>query len=167
MEVWLPIWDAFNARLFSLGEGSAVTPLGLIVLVLILVMTWIVAGRVRWLFERRLASVAGMQTGTRHAIGTLVRYSVIFLGFFIGLRSVGFQLDAILVALGALGIGIGFGLQNIANNFNSGIILLTEQPIKVGDVIDVGGASTRPGAERVDDQTVRFRGEDIREIVYR
>jgi small-conductance mechanosensitive channel len=140
MEVWLPIWDAFNARLFSLGEGSAVTPLGLIVLVLILVMTWIVAGRVRWLFERRLASVAGMQTGTRHAIGTLVRYSVIFLGFFIGLRSVGFQLDAILVALGALGIGIGFGLQNIANNFISGIILLTEQPIKVGDVIDVGGA---------------------------
>ena len=139
MEIWDAIWGALNTDLFSLGEGSKVTPLGLIVLVLILVMTWIVAGRVRWLFERRMASVSGMQTGTRHAVGTLVRYSLIFVGFFIGLRSVGFQLDAILVALGALGIGIGFGLQNIANNFISGIILLTERPVKVGDVVDVAG----------------------------
>ena len=138
MEVWTAIWDALNTDLFSLGEGSAVTPLGLIVLLLILTATWLVAGRVRWLFERRIASVTVMQPGTRHAIGALVRYSVIFVGFFIGLRSVGFQLDAILVALGALGIGIGFGLQNIANNFISGIILLTERPINVGDVVDVG-----------------------------
>ncbi|MYD92465.1 MAG: mechanosensitive ion channel, partial [Chloroflexi bacterium] len=66
-------------------------------------------------------------------------YTIIILGWFIGLRSVGFQLDAVLVVFGALGVGMGFGLQNIANNFVSGVILLVERPIKVGDVVSVAG----------------------------
>ena len=138
MDIWQTIWDAFNAPLFSLGQDP-VTPLSLIVMVVIIVATWIISGRARTVFERRITGVAGMSEGTRHAIGALVRYSILFVGMFIGLRSVGFQLDAILVATGALGIGIGFGLQNIANNFVSGVILLAERPVKVGDVVHTGG----------------------------
>ena len=138
MEILRSIWDAFNAPLFSLGE-EPVTPLSLVVLLAIVTITWIVAGRVRWLFERRLAQVVGLNESTRHAIGAIARYSLIIVGFYVGLRSVGFQLDAILVVFGALGVGIGFGLQNIANNFISGLILLIERPVAIGDVVDIGG----------------------------
>ena len=138
MEILRSIWDAFNAPLFSLGE-EPVTPLSLVVLLTIVAITWIVAGRVRWLFERRLAQVVGLNEAARHAIGAIARYSLIIVGFYVGLRSVGFQLDAILVVFGALGVGIGFGLQNITNNFISGLILLTERPVAIGDVVDIGG----------------------------
>lgn len=139
MEVWQSIWDAFNAPLFSLGE-EPVTPLSLIVLVAIFVVTWLVAGRFRWLFVRRLGRITPLDEPTRHAVGTLLRYTIIIVGFYIGLRSVGFQLDAVLVVFGALGVGIGFGLQNVVNNFVSGLILLTERPVKLGDVVQVGDA---------------------------
>ena len=138
MEILRSIWDAFNAPLFSLGE-EPVTPLSLVVLLAIVAITWIVAGRVRWLFERRLAQVVGLNESARHAIGAIARYSLIIVGFYVGLRSVGFQLDAILVVFGALGVGIGFGLQNITNNFISGLILLAERPVAIGDVVDIGG----------------------------
>ena len=139
MEVWAAVWDAFNAPLFSLG-ADPVTPLSLIVLILIFGVTWFVAGRVRWLLEDQIANhVEEIPEGLLHVIGNLARYSIIFMGWFIGLRSVGFQLDAVLVVFGALGVGMGFGLQNIANNFVSGVILLVERPIKVGDVVSVAG----------------------------
>ncbi len=138
MELWNTVWDAFNAPMFSLGE-EPITPLSIVVLLVILAVTWIVAGRVRWLLERRIGQVAGMQEGTLHVIGALGRYLIIFVGFFVGLQSVGLQLDSVLILFGALGVGIGFGLQNIANNFVSGVILLFERPVEVGDVIEVGG----------------------------
>ena len=138
MEIWTAVWGAFNAPLFSLG-ADPVTPLSLIVLILIFAVTWLVAGRVRWLLEDRIANrVDEIPEGVLHVIGNLARYTIIFMGWFIGLRSVGFQLDAVLVVFGALGVGMGFGLQNIANNFVSGVILLIERPIKVGDVVSVG-----------------------------
>ncbi len=138
MEIWNAVWGAFNVPLFSLG-ADPITPLSVIVLCLILLATWSMAGRARWLLERRASQLEGIHEGTLHIIGALGRYLILFVGFFIGLRSVGLQLDAILVIFGALGVGMGFGLQNIANNFVSGLILLFERPIKVGDVVEVGG----------------------------
>ena len=138
MELWNTVWDAFNAPMFSLGE-EPITPLSVIVLLIILSLTWIVGGRVRWLLERRLGKVADIQESTLHIIGNLGRYLVLFVGLFVGFQSVGLQLDSVLIIFGALGVGIGFGLQNIANNFISGVILLVERPVKVGDIIDVGG----------------------------
>ena len=138
MELWNTVWDVLNAPMFSLGE-EPLTPLSVLVLLVILAVTWIIAGRVRWLLERRIGTVAGVQEGTMHVIGTLGRYVTLFVGFLIGLQSVGLQLDSVLIMFGALGVGIGFGLQNIVNNFVSGVILLFERPIEVGDVIEVGG----------------------------
>ena len=68
-----------------------------------------------------------------------MRYTIVFMGLYVALRSVGVQLDSLLVVFGAVGVGIGFGLQNIANNFVSGLILMSERPVKLGDVVDVGG----------------------------
>ncbi len=78
------------------------------------------------------------ELGVRQAIGGIVRYIVVFLGLLIVFQTAGIDLSALTVLAGALGIGIGFGLQHITNNFVSGIIILFERPIKVGDRIEIG-----------------------------
>lgn len=90
-----------------------------------------------WLVEGLLAR-SRVDVGVRQAIGSIFRYSLIAIGFMIILQTAGIDLSALTVLAGALGIGVGFGLQNITNNFISGIIILFERPIKVGDRIEVG-----------------------------
>ncbi len=79
-----------------------------------------------------------VEKGTRISITRLVHYTVVTVGFFITLKVLGFDLKQITILGGALGVGIGFGLQAIVTNFASGLILLFERPIKVGDTIQVG-----------------------------
>ncbi len=98
-------------------------------------------GKIRqWITDRVLAR-ANVDIGVRQAVGSIIRYGFIAVGFAIILQTAGIDLSALTVLAGALGIGVGFGLQNIANNFISGLIILFERPIKVGDRIDVGGVS--------------------------
>jgi potassium efflux system protein len=78
-----------------------------------------------------------MDTGARISIVRLVHYALVLVGFFIALSALGFELKNITIIGGALGVGIGFGMQAIVNNFVSGLILLFERPIKVGDVIQL------------------------------
>lgn len=90
-----------------------------------------------WVVER-LLSGSPVELGVRHAVGAIVRYVVVSLGLIVILQTAGINLSTLTVLFGALGIGVGFGLQSITNNFVSGIILLLERPIKVGDRIEVG-----------------------------
>jgi len=78
------------------------------------------------------------EIGIRQAIAGIIRYVLVFLGLLIIFQTAGIDLSTLTVLMGALGIGIGFGLQNITNNFVSGIIILFERPIKVGDRIVIG-----------------------------
>jgi small-conductance mechanosensitive channel len=77
--------------------------------------------------------------GVPYAISGLVRYSLIFLGFFVALSAAGIELSKLTIIAGGLGVGVGFGLQNVVNNFASGLILLFERPIQVGDVVQLAG----------------------------
>jgi len=100
-----------------------------------------VTGKLRtWITDHLLARTH-VELGLRQAVGSIVRYLLIAIGFAIILQTAGVDLSALTVLAGALGIGVGFGLQNIANNFISGLIILFERPIKVGDRIDVGGVT--------------------------
>lgn len=94
----------------------------------------------RWLVDSFLEH-RHLDVGVRQAIGTLVKYAIITMGFVVILQAVGIDLSAFTVLAGALGVGLGFGLQNVASNFVSGLIILFERPIKVGDRIEVGGVS--------------------------
>ncbi len=76
--------------------------------------------------------------GSSSTIILLIRFSVITLGFFIAIAAAGIGLDKISIIIGAIGVGIGFGLQDIFNNLVSGIVLAVERPISVGDTIEVG-----------------------------
>jgi small-conductance mechanosensitive channel len=69
----------------------------------------------------------------------MVHYALLLVGFFVAMAALGIDLNKFAIIAGAFTVGVGFGLQNIINNFVSGLILLFERPIKVGDVIDVSG----------------------------
>jgi small-conductance mechanosensitive channel len=79
--------------------------------------------------------------GVRKALGTISRYLFFVIGFFILVQTSGIDLSGLALLGGALGVGIGFGLQTITNNFVSGVVILLERPVKVGDRIEVGGTT--------------------------
>jgi small-conductance mechanosensitive channel len=80
-----------------------------------------------------------LQRGLPYAISTVTYYVLLVLVALAALSGAGIELNKFTVLTGALGVGLGFGLQNIVNNFVSGLILLFERPIHVGDTVDVGG----------------------------
>ncbi|PWL32237.1 mechanosensitive ion channel domain-containing protein [uncultured Roseivirga sp.] len=94
--------------------------------------------KLKSIFVKQVLSKYSTDIGVSQSIGTIIQYVVIIIGAFIIIQNVGINLGSLNVLAGALGVGIGFGLQNIANNFISGLIILFERPIKVGDRIEVG-----------------------------
>lgn len=129
------IW---NTELFKLGE-SIVTLSSLVMLAVSLIVLFTFATFVKRLLVSRVFTRYSLDVGTAEAVGTIIRYVVIILGLVVIMQTSGINLSALGILFGALGIGIGFGLQNISNNFISGIIILFERPIKVGDRVDVDG----------------------------
>jgi small-conductance mechanosensitive channel len=118
------------------GAQLTLRTLGVFILLLV-VLVWI-AGRLRELLVERLLVRTGLELGARQAVGSIARYVVLIAGFLIVLQTAGIDLTTFNVLAGAVGIGVGFGLQNVANNFISGVMILFERPIKVGDRIEVG-----------------------------
>jgi potassium-dependent mechanosensitive channel len=94
---------------------------------------------VRGLMLIRIFPRTALDTGVQYTISTTVHYLILILAGLVGLNILGFQLGNLVLVFGALGVGIGFGLQNIVNNFISGLILLFERPIKVGDMLVIDG----------------------------
>ncbi len=122
--------------------GSVELTLGLILyIVVFFLLLVIVTGRLKKYLMDRMLAKRGMDIGVRAAIATMVRYIVVVVGSFMILQTAGIDLSALLVLAGGLGVGLGFGLQNVIANFTSGLIILFERPIKVGDRIDVGGVT--------------------------
>jgi small-conductance mechanosensitive channel len=80
-----------------------------------------------------------VEKGVRLAMGRLIHYVILTAGFIVALSTLGFHLTELTIMLSALGVGIGFGLQSVVNNFVCGLILLFERPVRVGDYIEFGG----------------------------
>ena len=81
-----------------------------------------------------------LEIGARLSIAQLIRYFLMFIGFLMAIAALGFDLTNFTIILSALGVGIGFGLQGVVNNFVSGLILLFERPIREGDTVEIDGA---------------------------
>jgi small-conductance mechanosensitive channel len=79
--------------------------------------------------------------GVANSISSLTYYAVVIFGLFVALAAAGFEIGQLAIVIGALGVGIGLGLQDVVRNFVSGLILMFERPIQPGDVVEVGGTS--------------------------
>jgi small-conductance mechanosensitive channel len=80
-----------------------------------------------------------LERGVRHSISRLAHYVLVFIGFLWAISILGVEITKLTIMLSALGVGIGFGLQGVVNNFVSGLILLFERPVRVGDTVEIGG----------------------------
>ena len=129
-----------NYSLFQLGESSLTIGL-IITLVSSLILLFVVSEWLRKILVNKILKRYQLEISTRQSIGTMMKYFLILAGLFSILQTTGIDLSAFGILAGAIGVGIGFGLQNITNNFISGLIILFEQPIKIGDRIEVGDVS--------------------------
>lgn len=138
LEAFLEWLNSFTGtELFKLGE-STVTIKTILLLVVSVVLLFTVTSLIHRFLVKKVFPRYNVNVGVSQSIATIVRYVIIIIGLYIILQSTGIDLSSIGILLGALGVGIGFGLQNITSNFISGIIILFERPVKVGDRIEVG-----------------------------
>ena len=100
-------------------------------------VSFLLSSFIRFVLEEDVFPHVHLQPGVPYALSTFVRYGVVIVGFVIALLVLGVNLDRVTVLGGALGVGVGFGLQNIVNNFVSGLIVLFERPVRVGDSVQI------------------------------
>jgi len=135
-QLWSEAGDWISTSLFRVGE-TPVTALGLLRIVLIITVAWWISYWLRralmQLGERR----EGINLSAYYTVGRLSHYLLMAIGIMVGLSSIGMDFTNFALVAGALGIGIGFGLQPIVNNFLSGLILLFERSLKVGDFVEL------------------------------
>jgi small-conductance mechanosensitive channel len=99
---------------------------------------WLLSRFVRFVLDEEVYPRALLRRGVPQAISTTLHYVILLAGFALALGAAGVNLDRFTVLVGAFGVGVGFGLQNVINNFVSGLILLFERPVQIGDTIEVG-----------------------------
>jgi len=134
-------------------------------IVAFLVTVWaayLLSALLRFILQEDVYPRIGVQKGLAYATSSLINYVILALGFVVGLGVIGVSLTKITVLAGAFGVGIGFGLQSIVNNFVSGLILLFERPIHVGDSIEMDGLKGEVRRIGIRASTVRtWQGADI------
>ncbi|MEN9217226.1 MAG: mechanosensitive ion channel [Gloeomargarita sp. HHBFW_bins_162] len=151
-----------TTSIVTLGErGYSV--LDLLVLVFLFILLWILSGTVAGLLKSRVLQVAGADQRVRELISVFTRYILVLLGSIILLQIWGLDVSSLTLLASVLGVGIGFGLQNTANNFVSGLIITLERPIQVGDFINVG--DLQGTVERIGTRTTEIRTLDRVSII--
>jgi len=153
------VWEF---RLFTL-QDSTIT-VGMVVLgVVLFLVGFLIAKIVSALLARRVVKRIGATEGGIAAVQALTFYSLLVISGFFALNIIGIPLTAFTVLGGALAIGVGFGSQNIVNNFISGLILHLERPVKSGDVIEVAG--TEGVVEQIGARSTRIITADNTHII--
>lgn len=128
--------DWITTSLFKIGD-TPVTALGLLRVMLILTLAWWLSHWLRRALTRFGEHRENIDCAALYVVGRLSHYVLVIIGFIVGLSSIGVDFTNFALVAGAIAIGIGFGLQSIVNNFVSGLILLFERSLKVGDFIEL------------------------------
>ncbi|HSW32526.1 MAG TPA: mechanosensitive ion channel domain-containing protein [Steroidobacteraceae bacterium] len=141
--IYRPISDALRTVLshpLNLGQVS-LTLGGVLLFGLSVYLAFWVAKTVRLILQDDLLPKMSLPRGVGNSISSLSYYALLMAGLFFALAAAGFEVSQLAIVVGALSVGIGFGLQNVVNNFVSGLILMFERPIQPGDVVEVSGTS--------------------------
>jgi small-conductance mechanosensitive channel len=121
--------------------GVPVSLLQLFLLVGLLVLVFWLSSRTKRLLFNRFLVHSGLDRSLQYAISQIAANIVLVVGILIVLQNTGIHLEALTIFAGAIGVGIGFGLQNITSNFISGLVILAERPITIGDRVEVAGVT--------------------------
>ena len=156
--------EATDLLTTDLTLGSLSISAGDVILFFLVVwLAFVVSRFIRFALEEDVFPRLPLARGVPYAISATVNYAILLIGFFLAVSAAGLDLTRVTVLVGAFGVGIGFGLQNIFNNFISGLILLFERPIEVGDEIRIGDASGT--VRRIGIRASRIRQWDNSEVI--
>ena len=133
------IWSWAGKTWRGITIGNVTISLGdILAAIAVFVVALVVTRMVQRLLNERIFPQTNLDMGVRHSLSTGLGYAGLALALALAIAAIGFDLSNVAIIAGALSVGVGFGLQNVVNNFVSGLILLIERPIKVGDWIKVG-----------------------------
>ncbi len=127
----------FTTEILDIG-GAKFSAATIISLAVSIILAFIISKSISGIVQRKILNQLKLDRGLQAAVTVFIKYFLITISIIIILQTAGINLSSIAVIGGVIGIGIGFGLQNIASNFISGLVLLFEQSIKVGDYIEIG-----------------------------
>ncbi len=147
----------------SLQVGSVgISVANVLAFIVTVLVAYLLSTFIRFVLQEELYPRIGVDRGLSYAISSLLHYTIVALGFVLGVAALGVNFTQVSIMAGALGVGIGFGLQSVVNNFVSGLILLFERPIHVGDTVQVGDLLAEVRRIGIRASTVRTRqGADI------
>ncbi len=148
--------ESFTAQTIPLGNNS-ISMLDIFRLLVLVLLVTVVAQIISNTLKRRVLQETGINRGVQEAIAILLRYSLIFIGCIIVLQASGINLSSLTLLASALGVGAGLGLQNIVKDIGSGLVLVFERPVQVGEFIQVGeqtGTVERIGARSSEIRTL-------------
>jgi small-conductance mechanosensitive channel len=137
------LWDPLAARIGHLLGASwefgnlTFTLGGVLTFFVGVVAAFYVSRAIRFVLDEEVLVRLPWPTGAKSTTATLAYYGVLFAGLLLAFSAAGVQTGQFALVFGALGVGIGFGLQNVVNNFVSGLILMFERPVQPGDIIDI------------------------------
>lgn len=154
------IGSVVNVRLFEIG-GRPVTLASLATSLTVVIATFFLSWLAQRGIHRALRRRGVDDVGTLHVASRLLHYAFLLTGFAIAFETAGIQLSALFTAGAVLAVGIGFGLQNITQNFVSGVILLVERSIKPGDILDLEGHVVRVVDMGIRATRVRTRDDEV------
>ena len=164
----LEVWD--QTRQFAEQILSAQIPLPEVTLtvgnvfasILVFVGALWLSRFIQFVLSEEVFDSAEVETGRPYAIKTLLHYAFMIGGFIFAVTALGFDANKATLLTGAFGVGVGFGLQTIVSNFISGLILLTERPIQVGDTVEMGMVSGSIQRIGIRSSTVRtWQGAEV------
>ena len=119
-------------------QDTGITISHIVVAIVAVLVSLLVSRIARYMLSKRVFRRYGIDQGLEYALLRVTHYLIIVVGVYVGLKTINIPLGALVGLVAVLGVGIGFGLQNISSNFISGLILLFERPVKVGDRIEIG-----------------------------
>lgn len=141
--IWRPAYSLARDVLqhaFTFGEIS-ISLGNVLVFAIAVVVAFLAARAVRYLLRHEVLPKMSLPRGVDNSVASLSYYAMLMLGLLLALSAAGFKVGQLAFVFGALGVGIGLGLQDVVKNFVSGLILMFERPIQPGDVVDVSGTN--------------------------
>jgi len=147
---------------FLIGD-SRIVPVKIIAALVLFSVLLVITGWLKKQLEKNWLNLLNIDSGARDAVVTIAGYLMFLIAVLVGLNAAGFDFGNIAIVAGALSVGIGFGLQNIVNNFVSGLILLFERPIRKGDWVQVG--STEGFVENIQIRSTLIRTFDNSDVI--